>query len=162
MTRYPASWSKLLIVTSVLAVLACALAIAAVLVFVPGWGRLFALPVIAAVLGGVPFMVRGYALDGSTLWVQRPFWNTRVPLDDLREVRLEPKLLWRSIRIFGNGGLFSFTGLFRNRELGTYRAFVTDWRNGVALRFSTARTVVISPAPAADFVAALKAARRLP
>jgi hypothetical protein len=49
-----------------------------------------------------------------------------------------------SIRTFGNGGLFGFIGLFRNKKLGRYRAFATDEKNAVVLRFAT-HTLVITP-----------------
>ncbi len=42
------------------------------------------------------------------------------------------------------GGLFSFTGSFRNKALGAYRAFVTDPHRTVVLRFPK-RTVIVSP-----------------
>ena len=60
----------------------------------------------------------------------------------------------RSLRIFGNGGLFSVCGRFRNRELGHYRAFVTDPKNAVVLRFGE-QTIVISPEGPKEFVEAL-------
>jgi len=56
-----------------------------------------------------------------------------------------------SIRTFGNGGLFSFTGFYRNRLLGAYRAFVTDPRQAVVLRFPK-RNVVVSPGAPEEFV----------
>lgn len=51
----------------------------------------------------------------------------------------------RSIRIFGNGGLFGITGIYRNKTLGIYRAYVTDPKQSVVLQM-TSRVVVISPA----------------
>ena len=47
----------------------------------------------------------------------------------------------RGIRTFGNGGGFSFTGFYYNQRLRSYRAFVTDLRRTVVLRYA-ARTVV--------------------
>ena len=63
----------------------------------------------------------------------------------------------RSIRTFGNGGLYSFTGWFRNTALGAYRAFVTDPHRTVVLHFPT-RTVVVSPSAPEDFVHVIRAA----
>jgi hypothetical protein len=51
----------------------------------------------------------------------------------------------RSLRLFGNGGLFSITGIFQNATLGRYRAFVTDPKQAVVLRYES-RVVVLSPA----------------
>jgi hypothetical protein len=56
-----------------------------------------------------------------------------------------------SVRLWGNGGFFSFTGFYFNRLLGRYRAWVTDPRRVVVLRFP-ARTVVISPAEPEEFI----------
>jgi hypothetical protein len=60
-----------------------------------------------------------------------------------------------SIRLFGNGGLFSFTGLYRNKKLGNYRAFVNDWHKCVILRFAK-RTIVVSPNDPDGFVAVVE------
>jgi len=56
-----------------------------------------------------------------------------------------------SIRLFGNGGLFSFSGFFRNQALGIYRAYVTDPALTVVLVFAE-RTLVISPVQPEAFV----------
>jgi hypothetical protein len=54
----------------------------------------------------------------------------------------------------GNGGFFAFTGYFRNKELGAYRAFMTDRRLAVVLRFPD-RVIVVSPDRPEDFVSAI-------
>ena len=58
----------------------------------------------------------------------------------------------RSLRLFGNGGLFSITGWYRNGTLGIYKAFATDLNKTVVLRFAT-KTIVISPENPEQFVA---------
>ena len=96
-------------------------------------------------------MVRGYSIANNTLLVHRPFWKTHVPLRELRSVKFDPTATHRSIRTFGNGGFFSFTGYFRNKELGSYRAFMTDRRRTVVLRFPSS-VIVISPDRPENFV----------
>lgn len=96
-------------------------------------------------------VVRGYTVASGTLEIHRLLWTTRVSLEDLRDIRVEPDAMRGSLRLFGNGGLFSFTGWFRNRKLGVYRAFVTDTHRTVVLR-SSKRTVVVSPADPEAFV----------
>lgn len=103
----------------------------------------------------VPFMVRGYAIEGGELVVQRPFWTTRFSLAELVSAEVSPTAMKRCIRLFGNGGLFSFTGLYRNKELGTFRAFVNDFNRTVVLKF-TSRTIVVSPERPQAFVDAIK------
>ncbi|HEX7732323.1 MAG TPA: PH domain-containing protein [Rhodanobacter sp.] len=114
-----------------------------------------ALPLVI-LLAAVPFVVRGYELRDGTLHVRRLCWTTRVALGELREAATDPAAGAGSLRLFGNGGLFSFSGWFRNAKLGRYRAFVTDWQRAVVLRATTC-TVVLSPADPAGFVRALQA-----
>ncbi len=103
---------------------------------------IFALPAVAVVTAF--FMVRGYELKDGVLYVQRLFWKTKIDLTELKEVKTGPELTARSIRTFGNGGFFSFSGRFRNRTLGSYRAYITDHQNAVALVFP-GYSVVVSP-----------------
>lgn len=98
------------------------------------------------------FTVRGYEVRGRELFVTRLWWSTRVDLAGLREVRAEPDAMRRSLRLCGNGGWFSFTGWFRNRPLGVYRAFVTDLKRTVVLLLPK-RALVVSPDDPERFVA---------
>jgi hypothetical protein len=97
------------------------------------------------------FMVRGYAVTPDEILVRRPLWSTRFERGRLQSAAVDPEALRGSIRLFGNGGLFSFTGIFRSSKLGRYRAYVTDPRRSVILRFAD-RVVVISPADPDAFV----------
>lgn len=90
------------------------------------------------------FSVRGYRLDGNNLIVCRPGWRTRLPLQDVQSVSHQPEATKGSIRIFGNGGLFGFIGLFRSQKLGRYRAFATDLTHSVVIRMPV-KTIVITP-----------------
>ena len=93
------------------------------------------------------FTIRGYRLEGRYLLVDRLLWSTRIPLDDLHAAEVAPDAMRRSIRLWGNGGLFAFAGWFRNRWLGTYRAFATDPARSVVLRFPNRRIVVTPDDP---------------
>jgi hypothetical protein len=148
MKTYPAPWSTSLIVISSLASALClAVAITAALSGQP-WMALLPL---ALVGGGVLFTICGYSVTPDAILVHRLFWTTRLPLAGLDSVRAEPEAMRRSLRTFGNGGLFSFTGWFRNAQLGAYRAFVTDPHRSVVLHFPTG-TVVVSPSAPEEFV----------
>lgn len=115
---------------------------------------LFVPPLVVA--GALLFVVRGYEIEGRSLGVRRLLWVTHVPLEGLQRAWHDPEAMQRSIRVFGNGGLFSITGLFRNRSLGSYRAFVTRPDRAVVLR-TAARVVVISPAEPRAFLEAIAA-----
>ena len=109
------------------------------------------LPPLVLVVGCALFTIRSYTLASDVLLIHRLFWRTRLPLVALQSARFEPRAMQWSIRTFGNGGFFSFTGFYRNKLLGAYRAFVTDPRRTVVLRY-TGRTVVVSPHAPEDFV----------
>jgi hypothetical protein len=100
------------------------------------------------------FAVRGFEIHHRELLIQRPLWWTRVPLKGLVSAEADPQAMKGSIRLMGNGGFFAYTGLFRNRKLGKYRAFVTDPSRSVVLKFDD-RTVVVSPEDPTAFVRSL-------
>lgn len=100
------------------------------------------------------FLVRGYRIEGRHLIVRRLFWETRISLEGLRDAAADPEAMRRSLRICGNGGLFSFTGWYRSKRLGTFRAYVTDLHRTVVLTFPN-RKIVVSPDRPEPFVEAV-------
>jgi len=116
-----------------------------------------ALALILSLLGSFLFAVTGYAVDENALHIERPLFATRVPLADLQRVWFDPDACKGSLRLFGNGGLYSFTGFFRNKKLGIYRLFGTDLRRAVVLMLSQ-RTVVITPADPDAFIGHMRIA----
>jgi hypothetical protein len=97
------------------------------------------------------FAVRSYSLENNMLRVRRLFWHTDISLNSLTSAWASPEAMSGSLRLFGNGGLYSITGIFRNARLGTYRAFATDPRCAVVLELSP-RKVVITPEDPDSFV----------
>lgn len=151
MKNYDAHWGRSLVVISTLASLFC-LGVSAGL----GWSGRGGAPWVAAlplalVMGAALFTIRGYAVVPGAILIHRLFWSTRLPLAQFESARFEPDAMRGSIRTFGNGGLFSFTGRFHNQSLGAYRAYVTDLQRTVVLRFP-GRVVVVSPSAPEDFV----------
>ncbi|ABW25141.1 PH domain-containing protein [Acaryochloris marina] len=102
------------------------------------------------------FTVRGYALTPDTLFVKRLVWNTEIPLQGLQSIEADSNAMEGSIKTMGNGGLFSFSGSFRNKRLGAYRALATDMRRCVVLKFDQ-KVIVITPDHPKDFVDQVKA-----
>jgi hypothetical protein len=109
-----------------------------------------AIAVIAAL-----FMVFGYELDGRCLRVRRLLWATSIPLIGIHQAYHDPRAMKRSLRLFGNGGLLSITGIYQNKLLGRYRAFVTDPSRAVVLVLPS-RVVVISPSDPSAFIHQLR------
>lgn len=155
--EFRAPWSRTLKVTSVFSVLLLAGMMPLLALALPptplGRAPYVALVLMApcTLLGGALFMVRGYTLAGSTLRVHRLLWDTVVPLDGLRKAWADPTAMKGSLRLFGNGGLFSFTGWFGNRRLGRYRAFATDPARAVVLELGE-RKIVVTPEHTRSFL----------
>src|ERR1019366_3988472 len=82
---------------------------------VPPWAGwlLVAVPLLTVVLSAA-FMVRGYVLTDGSLSIVRLGWVHRLKLSRLISATVDPDALRGSLRLFGNGGFFSFTGWFRN------------------------------------------------
>jgi len=89
-------------------------------------------------------MVKGYVLTNEAIVVKRLGWETRLPLAGLQAVAGDNEAMDRSLRLFGNGGLLSYTGYFWNRKIGRYRAFATDPSRSIVLSYPK-RKVVITP-----------------
>ncbi|MES1023360.1 PH domain-containing protein [Gloeocapsa sp. BRSZ] len=99
---------------------------------------------LAILLISVFFSIRGYAIADNTLYIQRLGWNTKVDLKNLITADVNPQAMRNSIRKWGNGGLFSFSGKYYNRKLGNYEAYATDLTKAVILKFRD-RTIVVTP-----------------
>ena len=173
-TTFAAPWGSSLVTTSIVAVVVVFLSSAAVY-FGPKINRMLyperevkgeaicrllgvCIPVVSLLAAGL-FMVRGYTVTGDTILVHRLGWSTAVPLDGLESATASPGAIRGASRTRGNGGFLSYTGRFRSRTLGSFRAFVTDHARTVVLRFSGGpdgdRVIVMSPDAPDAFVALL-------
>ena len=95
-------------------------------------------------IGTICFTIRGYRITSDYLHIDRLFWRMRIDLHALQSATIDPEATKGSFRLFGNGGLYSISGLFWNKTLGKYRAFITDPKYSVVLKFPQ-RTIVLSP-----------------
>ena len=105
----------------------------------------------AILLFSMLFIVRGYAVADGVLYVRRLFTSSAIPMEGLLSAREDPQALRCARRIIGNAGLFSFTGLYRNQQIGRFRLYATNPARCVVLHWPE-RTVVITPASAALFI----------
>lgn len=157
--EFRAPWSRLLKGTSVLAV--CLLLAIALTGFSSGprllwiWNvAMIGMPLIV-LAGALPFMVRGYVLTERTLEIKRLGWTTTLPLAGLVSAGGDAEAFRRALRLFGNGGLFSITGLFWSRKLGRFHAYATDPSRAVVLRYRN-RSVVVTPHDPQQFIVRVK------
>lgn len=109
---------------------------------------------LAILLIPITLTVRGYEVAPRELRIRRLCWDTRWPIDGLAGARLRPDVMAGSWRIWGNGGMFGFTGRFSNAALGRYRAYVTDHKRTVVLD-TPQGILVVSPDRPERFIAAV-------
>lgn len=100
--------------------------------------------------------VKPYAVDRNALVIRTGFVRLRVPLSTITAVRPDPEVLRRALRLWGNGGLFAVTGLFRCQGHGMVRVFVTDPAKAVVLIRDGQRALVISPEDVPGFLARME------
>lgn len=121
--------------------------------FVTPWGGAAAG---ALLVGLFAFGPSGYSFEGRDLVIHRRAWApARVPLTGLTGARVAPDAMRWSLRTFGNGGVFGFTGWFYNSRLGRYRAWVTDPKRAIVLEFGDG-SIVVSPGRSHLFVDELR------
>ncbi len=160
MKRYEATWSVWLIgISSVLTILCLAIAIAVSERSSGALSWAAWLPV-ALAIGCSLFTVRGYTITPDAVLVHRLLWKTRLERAGLDSARFVPHAMRWSIRTFGKGGFFSFSGLYWNKALGAYRAYVTDPARTVVLHYRSSRTVLLSPVEPQAFVRDLAISNR--
>lgn len=109
---------------------------------------------LAVPAGALPFAIFGYEIREGTLEVRRLGWRTKIDLAGLKSAQADPSALRGSIRTCGNGGLYSFTGWYWNKKIGSYRAYATDLKRAVVLTFES-RRIVVTPDDPEAFVRAL-------
>lgn len=113
---------------------------------------------LAPVIGALPFAIRGYIVFDDRIVVRRLIGSSILPRTHLQSVDVDPKAMSRSVQMFGNGGLFTVSGRFRNATLGPYRALVSDPERAVVLRYG-GHTIVVSPDRPEEFARVVAADR---
>jgi hypothetical protein len=155
--HFRAPWSMLVkVVTGVTSAFLIAVPIIGVTALpqsTPTFARCLMIVAPLLVLAGTAlFIVRDYTVREGELLIQRLFWTTRIDLRPLISATINPEALRRSIRLCGSGGLFGIIGWFRNKQLGTYRAYATDPKRAVILKLPN-RVLVVTPDRPEEFVA---------
>ena len=97
------------------------------------------------------YSIRSFDVCQDGILVRRLFWSSRLSYQGLRSVEVDPDAMKGSIRTLGNGGLFSFSGRYRSRRLGSFRALATEFRDSVVMRYDDG-TVVVTPDDPGEFV----------
>jgi hypothetical protein len=156
MRYYRAPWSTSLITIST--VFTILLLFILLVVFLNSDSQLLpALIPLVILIGAALFTIRGYTITPDAILVHRLLWKTPLPLREIQNIQYNPDAMSSlNIHTFGNGGVYSFSGFYRNDALGHFRAFVTDPHRTIVLRYPS-RTVLVSPDTPDEFVREIKA-----
>jgi len=130
-----------------------------ILVVVPLSTKIFALAALGWVLIAVCYAYSplGYAISDRSIVVRRLIGRVRIPLDGVREIRAATPDDFRGcLRLWGNGDLFGYYGLFRTSKLGKSTWYVTNRSKAVVLITET-KTTLFSPDDVDGFLAAVRA-----
>ena len=137
MKRFAAPWSNLLIgLSAALTILCLGIGIFASQHHTGNWLAWLAWLPAGLAVGCALFTVRGYTITPDSILVHRLSWATELPRAGLESARSLPHAMRWSVRTFGNGGFFSFTGFYWSKALGAYRAYVTNPAETVVLRYA--------------------------
>ncbi|MCO4294169.1 PH domain-containing protein [Solitalea sp. MAHUQ-68] len=93
-----------------------------------------------------------YLVDDSFLIIKRPIGKLKIERRIFLKVNLVTKAeMGFTIRTFGNGGLFGYTGWFSNSLFGSMRWYATQRKNFVLIETSTSGKIVVTPDEQMDF-----------
>lgn len=103
------------------------------------------------------YSIKGYSIDHHSIHIYRPIGTKSYKLDQFTEIITGLSHIKKSLtlRLWGNGGLFSITGLFWNKKLGKFKAYLSDPSKCIILIGATQK-IAISPDPPEEFVKTLK------
>jgi hypothetical protein len=151
-TRFSASFDK---TTKIISAVVCiGLLVAAVA------ARNLPVAFVAIAIVGIAFAFspRRYIISNGTITVERLFGDAHISLEGISLARTVTKDDLRGcIRLWGNGGLFGYYGLFRTRALGVCSWYVTNRKHGIVVK-TASKTVLFSPDDLPGFLASVKSA----
>ncbi|MBL7766165.1 MAG: hypothetical protein JNJ58_08740 [Chitinophagaceae bacterium] len=100
---------------------------------------------------------RSYEVNAQEILIHRKAGDYKISRDQLASVMpLSSEDMGQAWRMFGNGGVFGYTGWFSSRKIGKMRWFVTQRNNYILLTLKDGRKMVISPDDPKGFLAAIQ------
>lgn len=92
------------------------------------------------------FSVKGYTILNGKLTVQRPLWETEIEIPPDAVFTRETEIRKGLMKTNGNGGVFGYTGRFKNKKLGSFKAYATNWNTAISISSASCKfCIVITP-----------------
>lgn len=99
------------------------------------------------------FRTVGYEVEDNRLIIHRPVKNVVIRYDDISDVKLlDKKILTRSIRTLGVGGLYGYFGKYNHMQIGPMILYATKRSNAVLISTNDFKQIVITPENAEEFL----------
>ncbi|TRY33888.1 helix-turn-helix domain-containing protein [Aliiglaciecola sp. M165] len=95
------------------------------------------------------FSIQGYSVIDNRLLIHHIGWSSNFDLSSLSSIEVNPYVMMGAIRIFGVSALFVSTGRFRSNVIGKFKAYITNPKNGLVLRFDDEQIVITPDDPEA-------------
>ncbi len=93
---------------------------------------------------GFIFNVISYAVDDKFCYIKYWMHEKKISLGRVSSVSILKDFSY-GIRIFANGGLFSYCGLFYNTEIGRYWGYLNHKKSPILIKLKDGKKIVISP-----------------
>ena len=98
---------------------------------------------------------RYITLTDSHLILKKMFGNLVINLGEIEEIRPYSASSF-NYRLLGSGGLFGFIGVFQNKEVGKYRAYVGDYKQAFIVETKNKKNFVLSCENCAEVINIVK------
>ncbi len=116
---------------------------------------LLVIPILLIVIYLITYFYRpvNYNITDTDLVIHRPLTDVIIPKKDIRNViRLTKDQLKRTIRTFGNGGLFGYYGKFANSKLGSMTWYATRKDTTILIETFDNKKLVVTPDEPEEFI----------
>lgn len=101
--------------------------------------------VILAYIASLYFMPISLLLTSDKLVIRCLIHRVHIPLSNIAVIETAQKYKdFTDIRVFGNGGLWGYTGLFRNKGVGKYIAYMGNPQQAFYIRLKSGRNYLVS------------------
>ncbi len=108
---------------------------------------------IPIILGAWAYSPQKYIVSDKEIIIKRPLKSIEIPVERISRIEKSDLNAMRALRLFGNGGLFSITGRFWSKELGTMYFYAKN-RNYVLIHAD--KLYVLSPDKRDEFIEHLR------
>ncbi len=99
------------------------------------------------------FRITGFKVTSTSIVITRLIKDTYILISEIQSIERDPSPMRNfTLRLFGMSGIYGSQGIFWNKELGVFRAYVMSANNVIDLQLKNGKHVFISPHPKDEFI----------